>query len=110
MLRTSLIAAGLLLPLQVLAAANCAHSQSWQCQQQAVTSGSLAPVTPLNPIDTQHPDPGAVNQVIGGTAPDHHNVALVPLGPKGKPGDGAKPHGGDAVPVLAPLLVPPLVP
>ena len=74
----TLIAASMA-PGAVLADANCAHSNSWQCQQAHQSAIQAAHEThPDNVLAPHTALPGTTTPAVGSLPTDHHNVALKP--------------------------------
>ena len=74
----TLIAASLA-PGAALADANCAHSNSWQCQQRNQASVQAPHEThPDNVLAPHVAQPGTTTPALGSLPTDHHNVALKP--------------------------------
>lgn len=97
-----------LAPAGALAGANCATSQSWQCQHHSSTTSGGSGPNPGTTIGTTLP-PTGTTAPLGSVPTDHHDVMLVPLQPppqlKPKPLVVAIPPQ-----VLPPQQVPALVP
>ena len=85
-------------PTVAFADANCAHSQSWQCQHAIAGTGPDLSTHPTNVVPPEVPQAGTTTPALGSLPTDHHNVTLKPhpkypgktpsaLGPpkKGKP-------------------------
>jgi hypothetical protein len=71
--------AGTLAPSAALADSNCAHSNSWQCQQRHQTAVQAAHETRPDNVLTPHvAQPGTTTPALGSLPTDHHNVALKP--------------------------------
>ncbi|MFP6801293.1 MAG: hypothetical protein VCA39_19535 [Pseudomonas sp.] len=83
-----------LLSSAAFAGANCAHSQSWQCQHHSAATGSSNPQQPTPDHQTSNPPTQTTNQPLGSLTPDIHGVALTPV----------------AVPNLVPTPTPQAVP
>src|SRR5574343_981949 len=94
-----------------IAGANCAHSNSWQCQHHNFNSGTST-TTPTNVLPQIPSSTGVLP--LGSVLPDHHNVALLPADP-GKPKPVIKPVQQQPIPTpnpipaqqQVPMLIPP---
>ena len=91
-----------LLSSAALAGANCANSQSWQCQHHSAATGSSNPQQPTPDHQTSNPPTQTTNQPLGGLIPDIHGVALTPVAvPNQVPTPIPQPK-----PVVTPNMVP----
>ncbi|SED40441.1 hypothetical protein SAMN05421553_2596 [Pseudomonas anguilliseptica] len=68
-----------LLSSAALAGANCANSQSWQCQHHSAATGSSNPQQPTPDHQTSNPPTQTTNPPLGSLTPDIHGVALTPV-------------------------------
>ena len=118
------------LPATVFAAANCAHSHSWQCTHQGATTTNQGGKDTKPPV-TSLPPTGTTTPPLGTLPPDHHNVVLV-VPPQPQPPQIPKPipvvqppkvlpsqkppmlkppqTPGQKVPLPTPVVAPPMVP
>ena len=97
-----LLGVALLGSSQVWAAANCLHSNSWQCQQHHSASGQGSQTNGGLSSGGHTPDPATTNPHLGTTGGNNQNpVAVVPA---------QVVNPSIAVPPLAPTAVPPKQP
>ena len=97
-----LLLSGLLGSTQLWAAANCLHSNSWQCQQHHSQSGQGSQTNGGLSSGGHTPDPATTNPHLGSTGGNNQNpVAVVPAKVATPP---------TAVPPLTPTAVPPKQP
>lgn len=80
--------------------ANCAHSQSWQCQGSTSTATKL-PTGPSQVLPQTANPSGAIVTPLGSVPADHHNVMLVPPQPPAQ----QIPDPPKTKPVVAPPMV-----